>query len=176
MTSFIDYGCDGQCLTQQSDCNYIDSDACSIECKPVKCPNYIICGQNFPKYVGRCHGGCCMNCAMMFYGKLDIEQKTQECYSCSKEREYYVKRPKCDHQICTKCFKRGYWGYESHKGEPKFPYPKMAKDYFEGDLENLELDPLVIQYNKDYEEWDEMRDRISYEHKVVFGKCSVCHN
>jgi hypothetical protein len=108
----------GSCLIQTDTDEYIkDIDIeCEYDCKPIKCPNFIICGMVLPLRYLQCHDGLCINCDIMFgtwqggCGELKIKSDV-ECCICL-ETNIGVSYPKCDHYVCVKCFKRCFYGDE----------------------------------------------------------------
>ncbi len=107
---------DGSCLIQGNEAEYIkDADIeCEYDCKPAKCPNFIICGVLNPLCILQCHNGLCVNCDIMFgtwqgsHGILKIKSDV-ECCICL-ETDIGISYPKCAHYVCVKCFKRCFYG------------------------------------------------------------------
>ena len=119
---------DGECLLQ-TDTGYARSDdyECVHDCVAVQCPNFEICESVAPKEILGCHAGLCHNCDIMFgrwqggKGALTIGN-LEECYVCFEENVKGVSMPKCDHVICTSCFKRFFYG--DRRALPKCPFPE----------------------------------------------------
>jgi hypothetical protein len=175
---------DGYCLYQTNDGydeNTKHSDIlCNFQCKPIKCPNFIVCGANYPKWATS-REGTCLNCGISFHGKLVIEQKMQECCICFEEMGFHVKRLNCEHQVCAKCFKRCAWGDESREGEPEFPYPDKEEAFLNDEIDQDTWnkfihgdDPLMIQYNKAWSDWDNKREQKQIDEEESLGKCAIC--
>jgi hypothetical protein len=70
----------------------------------------------------------------------------RECPICL-ETKRCVSQPRCDHVVCTDCFKRCYYG----RPYPPFPYPDVEQDYYDA------VDRSTYLNNP---EWDEYREKI----------------
>lgn len=55
---------DGTCLEQFGDNGYYTSRTCVHQCKPIPCPNFLLCGKIGPAWYFRCHDGLCTHCDM----------------------------------------------------------------------------------------------------------------
>lgn len=177
---------DGSCLIRENEKSYKKdiNIECEHNCKPVKCPNFIICGESaVPLYYLQCHNGLCINCDMMFgswtsknykktgKGILNFYENV-ECPICL-ETKRGVDQPNCNHTLCIDCFKRCYYG--CYDNEPHFPYPHIENEYYaDPDNQKWTKDyPLIAKYNKDLDEWDNQRE-LQYEKKDHLHKCPLC--
>lgn len=100
---------EGICLRQMDDLNYQKGYGykCNFQYEPMNCPNYIICGSNYPKWVSWCHGGFCTNCSIAFGSKVEIlTMEKEECMICLEEHETMAKFPNCTHHACIGCYKK----------------------------------------------------------------------
>ena len=168
----------GVCLEQTIDCNTYDkySDfACEYNCKPVPCPNSIVCGSWLPEWLlGLKRSGVCISCDSQFHKKLDVVENT-ECPMCL-ETTTCVIQPNCIHPTCVSCFKRCRYG-EPDDPEPKFPYSEEVEDEWEnGGHKNalwLENHPLATKWDKDWNEWNRaMYEKFDREKNLRI--CPLC--
>lgn len=62
--------CRGSCLLQSgtSENGYERDPKSTCDCKPVRCPNYIVCRAVDPQLILDIHRGTCVNCATMGVG------------------------------------------------------------------------------------------------------------
>ena len=45
------------------DSDFEGNEECKFKCKPMKCPNYVVCGKKAPEWLYDCHAGKCgMTC------------------------------------------------------------------------------------------------------------------
>lgn len=141
------------------------------ECRPMFCPNQKVCqAGELQKRVLACHGGLCMNCAIMLWPL--VFANNVECPICLETIEG-VQQANCEHFVCIDCFRRCQYGDESRQGEPPFPYPKEIEEKY-GNEEELgeEVDWEVIEkWNADWIRWDdEKRKNIYYRVPFVEDK------
>lgn len=176
---------DGSCLTQTDEENGYekrDDILCDNNCKPIKCPNFIICNVLLPKWVSYCHNNLCTNCDILF-GLLKITDNIK-CPICL-ENTKGVKLLKCNHHLCIKCFKRCYYGDDDLDNEPIFPYSADIEDkYFDlwapTEKERIKQKnefyqkyPLIQKYNLEYNLWDDNK-QLKYESEKSLRKCPIC--
>lgn len=150
----------------------------------IKCKNYDICESVIPKWWFECKNNyLCTNCHMMF-GTWGNEQEKHigkgvlefmdniECPICI-ECKKSVSFPRCNHMVCTDCFKRLIYGDESE--QPTFPYPNIEDDYYK-DIENPKWEkdyPLIEIYNRDYDNWENKQEE-EYENTKNLRLCPLC--
>jgi len=163
----------GECLVQSNTGEY-DKDnntTCVHNCKPIICPNYILCNTEYPEWVGDRHNGLCANCNIMFgtwngrKGILNIINDV-ECPICL-ETVICISQPKCDHSLCINCFKRCHYGKE----EPIFPYPEIEDDYYDNPNNEKWKEYLNInKYESAYNIWEREKD----EEQGLLSRCPLC--
>lgn len=173
----------GDCLEQNCD-RSIDSVyvkyrdvICHHDCQPVKCPNFAVCGEICPQWYFNCHRGWCWSCKDMFGKTLTFLEEPAECPICTEVGSCVV-QPNCTHSVCITCFKRMRIEGPPRTGEPQFPYPDREDEYFDTGNEPsnpLYHDPLVQQYNRDWERWD---NEWNYRHGMEenLRKCPLCRS
>ncbi len=147
---------DGHCLIQTSHSapkyngTKYDDMLCKYDCKPIKCNNFIICGDTAPKYLLRLTTGknVCINCDQK-YGKLNIvNTNIPECEICNETRVGI--RQKCGHFVCAICFKKIY---------EKEPQPQFPDD---DEFPNSVFTPEYLKFKKIHTKW-EANDEITEE-------------
>ena len=172
--------CDGSgvCLTQTSDINtyekYPDF-VCNHECKPMPCPNVIVCESWLPKWlIGLKQNGLCLDCNSKFGKKLDVVENT-ECPLCM-EIDICVIQPKCTHPTCVACFKRCMYG-RPDSDPPTFPYTNDILDEYENDLEDDPKwgrdYPLIKKWQDEYNKWDNEKE-MKYHREQNLRICPIC--
>lgn len=170
----------GSCLKQTHKFNqYIKNDKyiCVYNCQPLKCPNYNLCQNSYPKWIEDNHDGTCVNCDLDFgkwqggKGKLNFFENI-ECPICL-EYKPGVSYPKCDHYACIQCVRRCFYGDFSN--EPKFPYPELENEYFENQEDRRWNEfPLIFEWKESWKNWDiETKNRRDNDPKTI-KKCSLC--
>jgi len=70
-------------------------------CEPFKCRNYKYCESIMPKWVGICHNGMCINCAIQM-GKHNVSDIVEDCCVCLDSK--YMLILNCNHKICNDCW------------------------------------------------------------------------
>lgn len=170
----------GECLEQTINENtYAKAPdyTCVHNCKPIPCCNEIVCGSWLPlwfhglKKAGIC---ICVGCDSKFHKKLDIIENA-ECPMCL-ETTTCVVQPNCTHPTCVACFKRCMYGGEPDAPEPKFPYSDDVENEWHEDQDNAEFlvrYPLVVKYNRDWNDWDDARDA-KYAREENLRICPLC--
>lgn len=163
----------GICLKQTNKFNqYIKNDEyiCVNNCHPIKCPNYDLCQNLYPKWIGDNHDDTCVNCDLDFgkwqggKGKLNFIENIEcpICFECKSGVSY----PKCDHYACIQCFRRCFYGDFSN--EPEFPYSELENEYFENQ-EN-------IKWKESRKDWyiktKNRRDNVP----ITIKKCPLCRS
>ena len=132
--------------------NNIVYDSDYPEFKYIKCNNYEICGEMFPKGLIEWGGWnmgihkhyLCSECYSMFgnghseyhsrEGVLKFCDTNRECPICLEVKPS-IFQPKCEDTLCIDCFNRCYYG-----DRPTFPYP-------DDDVDNLEYHNLDPKWN-----------------------------
>lgn len=110
--------CDGSgmCLMQTGENTYtkMKDFQCDHNCKPIQCPNHIICNAVVTQCYLDCCSGLCANCDISFgtwnggKGILNTKQNI-ECCVCLEENMLGISGPRCKHYLCIDCFKKIYW-------------------------------------------------------------------
>lgn len=118
---------DGWCLKpnygddDDNDITYMADEICVHRCKPVYCPNHVICEDSLcPAYILSCHGGRCMNCNIVFGKNLKIVELSdnEECFICFDESKTAVEMPAgCGHRVCVHCFRKIFFPVHSSTEE-----------------------------------------------------------
>lgn len=149
-------------------------------CEEKQCPNFVICGTIAPSWVFQCRWGACVNCDMQFGGPLNFKD-SGECPICFEENVPLVQMLRCQHQICTSCFKHIFNPEKTPCSE--FPYPEIEEGKYDEDrdkwkkgnpnwriqyplLEAYEIEEDLC-YNLDQEEWRELKEG-------PLRKCCIC--
>lgn len=143
---------------------------CQHQCQRDKCPNYVICGAMEPKWIFDCNEAKCIECAAN--GFILTNLGISKCPICLESKDC-IKQQNCQHPICVSCWKRCHPVYED---EPPFPYSVDIEDaYFERDDDNHNWseDELIIQYKKDYDEWDQNNEK-RYRNEAHLRLCPLC--
>lgn len=99
----------GTCL------NTIGFSPCPFSCRPVKCPNFLLCGQVEPLYLLEENEGICSFCNSFFNQSLEFYsiEEMDECPICmDEEKTILMKMPRCNHHICCSCFRTIYRIYD----------------------------------------------------------------
>jgi hypothetical protein len=173
----------GECLEQNCDRSvheiYVKSTdyTCTHNCEPVKCPNFAVCGEIGPQWLFNCHRGRCIHCKTWFGKDLTFPEEDQYCPICFDTKPSVV-QPNCTHSVCIDCFKRTRVDGPPKNPEPPFPFPEQEDKYFETGNEPsnpMYHDPLVQQYNRDWERWD---NEWNYRHGMEenLRKCPLCRS
>ena len=165
----------GECLNQcghTSDCNEPyhkrDDMTCEFNCQPMKCPNYLVCGDVAPKWYYACHWGTCWDCKNRFGKQRVLEFSEDECPVCL-ETKTCVNMLNCSHKQCIDCFKRCQYGEK--KLRPEFPLPEDKwDDYEEGLLDNH---PLIVKWQDDCNKLDH-EESYQYNREENLRCCSLC--
>ena len=78
-----------------------------IKCVLTECPNFEICSNKYPGQLMDCWGGRCIDCDMVYFENLTIEEKNEFCPICQEQKiDRFVSWPKCPlHFFCLNCFK-----------------------------------------------------------------------
>ena len=182
--------CDGlgNCLRQTIDQNTYEKCQdfpCKYDCKPIPCPNEIICDSWCPKWLlGIKITGLCMGCNSMFAKTLTVVESA-ECPMCLETTKCVI-QPNCSHPTCVKCFKRCMYGEPDYPA-PEFPYSNEIEDeMYEiqdrdiGDgstvseiLSFLATYPLIHKWELDCDEWERKRD-LKYYKEQNLRVCPLC--
>ena len=88
-----------------------------------------------------------------------------------------IVQPDCSHAVCIPCFRRCRFDGPPRINEPQFPYPDKEDEYFD-DIGNvpenpLFHDPLVLEYNRLWNQWDNDIDA-QYAREENLRKCPIC--
>ena len=123
------------------------------------CPNWRLCGT-----IDSMYGIRCGKCYLMFNKTFEFTQDEIECPVCYEETTDNIKLP-CDHKVCTNCLKRQVYGRDDIP-EPEYPYPDEEDEPTD---EEWKTDPVLIEYNRQYDEWERQT-----EPHTSWGDCPVC--
>jgi hypothetical protein len=137
----------------------------------IKCWNYNVCDAVLPKWWVDCKGRyLCTNCDIAGYSKMKFFDN-MECPICLEEKEC-VKQLKCDHVVCTDCFKRCH--YRQFSEQPEFPYSDDVQDDYETNLQfDHEKYPLVRKWEGELDIIEQSANE-NYENEENLRKCPLC--
>jgi len=143
---------DGDCIVSKHIDGYEMS--CKHNCKPRKCPNFLVCNSTQENSIMITGGNLCFSCDVAFVKPLIFLEKAG-CQICSVKQVGAIKRFECDHALCFKCFKKAHYGDPPPK--PVFPYDKeIEMDFMENEWdERWNNDPLIKKYQADTLAWVE---------------------
>lgn len=94
---------DGECLMQKDDDTYYRGYPCESNCRPIRCPNYLICKKELPQWVLNCHSGKCHSCNM---NKFTLTNERNFCGTCNQINIKVLLS--CGHYICKECIRYGF--------------------------------------------------------------------
>ena len=105
-------------LSEVVACSQTMTTACSGfcgegQCTCVRCPNFLICHSTGPVDYFQCHGGLCVQCAMML-GYMRFRAAQDECCVCYDDNNTQAKFRKCQHWCCVECMRRIMFGPEEY--------------------------------------------------------------
>lgn len=176
---------DGMCLQQDDHPNKYTKNpdyVCSFNCQPVKCPNFLVCGNDDPQCILWCHAGRCYHCDLMFgkwcdssnKGNLIFIDNLEECCICLDNNKVGVSQPKCEHYICVDCFKECYFA-ECDIESPPFPYDGSIEDEYDDNPDDIRWnsDPLIILWRY-YCDTEEIERNEWYNDRENLRKCPLC--
>jgi hypothetical protein len=108
----------------------------------------------------------------MLFGEMKFKEP-MECPVCF-DYTHGLSQVKCDHFICTDCFKRCYYGDEDIENEPQFPYPELEEAYYD-DTENVKWNdyPLIHNFHEEWDMWDHKRME-KYDNEESLRHCPLC--
>ena len=158
---------DGDCNTSKHIDGY--EMACTHNCKPRNCLNFLVCNSNQANSIMVLGLDLCFSCDVTF-AKPHTFLENIDCQICPARKVQGVKRFTCDHTVCLTCFKKAHYGEPPPK--PKFPYDnEIELEYLENQWDEKWLDyPLIIKYNADYHAWVEKL----YENFRECDPMSIC--
>ena len=143
-----------------------------------ECANYIICSNLIENDQDICHDCHCLfgkwRDNLVDDGILKIIESYDKCKICDEEdrENKFVMRPNCSHYICTRCFRKLYYGKEDEK--PTFPYKNMEDKYWNNIDSQIEeewmKEDVIIQYIIKLNYW------YNYQGKMIdkTNKCLEC--
>ena len=118
---------DGECYNNIPGTSiYYRTKYCKNNCTLIKCPNFILCKNYFPKIFADDYYGLCYHCSIAYKpcgegkGKLETFEFFQ-CENC-KEKTTCIEQAFCDHTLCLKCFKLAHF----KPGNDKCPICKIG--------------------------------------------------
>lgn len=169
--------CPGQgCCLRQADCigGYERIIECSHNCQPMKCPNYVVCGEIYPSHFDGCWGKTCMYCDQGFGKILTFKTEKQECFVCLEEMEIFVQMPNCTHFLCIACFRHIHHPVMNPEFGSKynimFKEPELIGDYVKSPISKN-----IYEHEDDNEE-DNEEDDDNEEDQIdpFLGHCPMC--
>jgi len=169
----VDCSGDGACLIQINTHAYSSNSGfiCNHNCKSIKCPNYIVCGEACLEWKLHFRGGYCIECTINEYGTLQKTLDNVACPICFESKQGIV-QPRCNHTLCVECFKECYHGKINLEDGPAFPFPEIQTEYEEDPLNNKwrYFLPLIDIYESAiqiYESNEEIR-------RFNLARCPIC--
>ena len=171
----------GSCLNQKDDLTYSEdsnhSDViCEHNCKPVSCPNGVICDNyKLPEWtIIIKKSGVCLHCDFRYHKKLNFAENT-DCPICF-ETTTCVIQPNCTHPTCISCFKRSRYGGD-RPPQPEFPYSDEVEDEWdEVDDDDPEFHakyPLVRQWLIDFQKHG-IQESLNTKKEESLRVCPLC--
>ena len=168
--------CNGECLLQMGTCTYYRKISCPYDCKPIKCPNYLLCGQAWPQMYLWCHSNRCIYCNQTFGCDLIFIEKDQECCICFNEKSTFI-RWGCIHELCVDCFRLNHgWTEDFLQG----PDDSRLKVHTEEDFLRYEqeCDTYDLEHPReiilDENGWEVESPPVVRGEWI--GKCPLCRN
>lgn len=166
----------GECLRQSGFENNYEKDTeikCNYNCKPIKCPNYLVCESLNPQWLYYCHKNLCISCAINGSGNLSFCEEMIECPICL-DNKTGVKQINCEHFICTDCFKRCRYG--ERREYPNFPYSEDIHDEYSENPEDNKWKneyPLIEKWEQSIDLMDDYYHE-KYENEENLRRCPLC--
>jgi hypothetical protein len=164
----------------------------------INCPNYIICDTTGNKDLFDCYGGTCLNCDVFFSrNKMEIKENI-ECSICAdNELKNGIKNPNCSHVLCVEHMKEYYRNNKIALSEtdfdincelfensanihpPEFPYDESIENAYDLGYDShvdFENDELIIKYQNDLNNYNEIRDNWIENncYNELLKKCPLC--
>jgi hypothetical protein len=152
--------------------NWFRKFACEHNCMPIKCPNFLICGNADQKYEFGYHNGRCLDCDIGYGKNFIFKEQTEECHICLEEKNIQVYFTGCDvHTCCLNCFKRvkkcslcrseplglewqygikrtqsGQLYHEDDNGDPEHYYKEIHRGYKSDSVEDPEFYNAYLKF------------------------------
>lgn len=149
-----------------------------------KCQNFKICMETLPKWWHDYKNKLvCIKCDMEL-GEWNNDKETIKEYPNTKcticlESKLCFEQPKCNHPICSNCFRIVYFGEFSCElidsiigKEPVHPYQHLldqSEILFSRDIEN---DPLNINWKIKYDKWFNSKEYLTEQ--LSSRNCCLC--
>ncbi len=96
---------DGACLCQLSENRLQRKFQCDKICQAKQCANFWLCCSYAPQRIFDCHNKVCMNCDILFAGKLNVNcVENIKCPVCMETTSELVEFQQCSHSVCLQCF------------------------------------------------------------------------
>lgn len=88
--------------------DYVSKVECEHKCVPLQCPNFQVCGRQFPAWMGSSSGEHCMECFVLTHNTqlpptFQVYPTNEQCIVCMDLTGKEVKFPWCNHRFCCKC-------------------------------------------------------------------------
>lgn len=163
---------DGSCLEQTSNNRYKPLFKCSFECKPIKCPNYVLCLDILPQVILDCNEGTCMNCAV---AGVSIEEKPSECRICHTITNCISSSDSCEHLMCPDCYRFSMWNCK-HYFNAEFPYPQHIENEYDEDEDNEKWDknPIIKVWKNQLQDVCDAANFIVESVIEEASECQIC--
>ena len=166
------------------DSDFEGNEECKFKCKPMKCPNYVVCGKKAPEWLYDCHAGKCGMTCRNFDVVTRNNENNEECPVCFDNPDLFVKFPTCEHYFCGTCIRSLMFWDETKFHLSRVPYgcppcpngcenPIMGRQcYCE------EYDPVQEQWEKDfphlYKRWNDNEILSIEQPDFSIGRCPMC--
>jgi hypothetical protein len=124
---------DGSCLRQVDVGYMMPRTPCAHECRPVPCPNFIVCGVLLPVWL---QARRCINCDITFGKNLSVHivAAPKECPVCFDTMPVAVTYPSgCQHKFCCHCTRRLFGWPAEVSAEVLLSYTEQDEDGDDGD-------------------------------------------
>ena len=170
--------CDGNCLLQLGQNKHYREIDCPDNCQPIKCPNYLLCGQAYPRWLFWHHSNRCSYCNESFGCDLTFIEK-EECSVCMMDKSVFI-RWGCIHDFCVDCFRKNHgwndWFLQGPTDDSalKVHNAEECKAYMiQADQEEAEYNaahPIILDEN------GREIDSPPVERPKWFGQCPLCRH
>ena len=144
----------------------------------IKCENYDVCCNTIPECWYECIGNyLCHECNVMFNvndgkGVLNFSNNII-CPICLEEKRG-VSLPRCNHNLCIKCFQRLFYGDDSDT-MPLFPFPIIEEQYKKTPYHKKwsKYKEKINEYNIELEEWKN-NCIVKFRNEKNLRLCPIC--
>lgn len=179
--------CYGMCWEQVgwNTYKYVGPCPCNVPCTLTPCPNFLMCGGEYPVWYLNCHKGRCYSCNftigydLKFIKREELPEDDNTCPICFDETNDCFVSYFCGHVICTVC--------ASQHSDPwtlaRKIYPHPIADEFGGpdSDDEEEFDKWKTEKPHEYELYEDacdLRDMLVEKqakmYRETMKRCPVC--